>query len=109
MGKSYDKVTPAMCPTLSAQRILGGKWNLPILYFLEREGTLRFGELQRRMPYLTQTTLSRQLKELVACGMIVRNDYREVPPWVDYTLTPKGRSFLPILHQMLDWAARWDE
>lgn len=91
------------CATIARiQKILGGKWKIEILFNISLK-TMRFGELQRQIGEITQSTLTKQLRELEADGFISRNIYREIPPKVEYSLTELGQSFVPILKQMKDW------
>ncbi|MCE1247832.1 MAG: helix-turn-helix transcriptional regulator [Firmicutes bacterium] len=83
--------------------IVGGKWKLKIIYELACEKVERYGELKRNIPGITHKMLSSQLKELEQDGMIIRTEYPQIPPKVEYSLSPKGKSFLPILNQMCDW------
>ncbi len=85
-----------ICPYTTAQKILSGKWTLLILYYLSTR-TMRFGELQRALPEMTQATLSRQLQEMEQNGLIVRTAYNQIPPKVEYSLDKPGRDFLPVL------------
>lgn len=96
------------CPIMTAQQILSGKWSIAILYYLG-EGTLRFGELQRKLPFLTQSTLSRQLKELVTQKLVIRTDYQTIPPKVEYSLSKAGCEFIPIIKALEEWAERYEE
>ena len=90
------------CPFVTSQKLLQGKWSILIMHYLS-EGTLRFGELQSRMPEVTHSTLSAQLKRLEEEGLVDRRAYSEVPPRVEYTLTPIGASFQPVLDSIEDW------
>ena len=92
------------CKTMSAlQKILGGKWKLEILYYVGVEEVRRFGSLRRRLGEITESSLTKQLRELEADGFLHRQDFQEVPPHVEYTLTPLGESFLSVLHFMKAW------
>ena len=91
-------------PMSSLQSVLGGKWKILILWYVSFYGIQRFGELRRRLDGITQSTLTRQLRELEADGFLHREAYPEVPPRVEYSLTAMGESFVPILHEMLVWS-----
>ena len=84
------------------QKVLGGKWKIEILYYISIK-TRRFGELQRQIGGITQSTLTKQLRELEADGFISRYIYQEIPPKVEYSLTDLGKSFVPILEHMKRW------
>lgn len=103
-----SKACAANCPILMAQKLLRGKWSIAILYYL-REGPLRFGELQRKLPFLTQSALSRQLKELAAHKLIVRTDYQTIPPKVEYSLSAAGKDFLPVIKSLETWAEQYEK
>ncbi len=95
-GKEYR------CTVEVTLQIIGGKWKSVLLWHLSHK-TLRFSQLQRRLPDCTQKMLTQQLRELEADGMIHRQVYAEVPPRVEYSLTPRGVSVVPILGLMCDW------
>ena len=84
------------CPFYTTQRLIQGKWAILILHYLS-EGPLRFNALQRKMPKMTHATLSNQLKQLEAEGLIARTVYGDIPPKVEYSLTELGRAFGPVL------------
>jgi DNA-binding HxlR family transcriptional regulator len=86
------------CPYVTVQKIFSGKWSILIIYYL-MERTFRFGELQRRLPGITQATLTKQLRFLEEFGMIERYVYPEVPPKVEYSLSKTGKEFIPVLEQ----------
>lgn len=90
-------------PFLNTLAVIEGKWKLRIMYELACETILRYGELKRNLQPITHKMLSTQLKELEHDGMIIRKEYPQVPPKVEYSLSPKGLTFLPILDQMCDW------
>lgn len=92
------------CKTMSTlQKMLGGKWKLEILYYIAFQDVHRFGELRRRIGEITESSLTKQLRELEADGFINRYDYKEVPPKVEYTLTGLGKSFMSVLDYMKTW------
>lgn len=94
------------CPVEATLDVIGGKWKGVILYHL-LDGTLRFGTLRRLLPDVTPRMLTLQLRELEADGLIERTVYAEVPPRVDYRLTPFGESLRPIIIQLRDWGATY--
>lgn len=84
-------------------RCIGGKAKPLILYTLIQEGTKRFNELMRSITQISQKTLSNQLRELESDGLIQRKCFAEVPPRVEYSITKKGETLLPILELMCEW------
>ena len=90
------------CAVERTLSLIDGKWKIVVLYKLLR-GTLRFNELRRLMPLVTQRMLTHQLRELEADGLIVRTVYAQVPPRVEYSLSPRGRSLEPVLMAMKEW------
>ncbi|MCX7709538.1 MAG: helix-turn-helix transcriptional regulator [Clostridia bacterium] len=90
------------CPMGVSIKILSGKWKIYILWYL-RNGAVRFNELQRKLPRITQKTLTQQLRELEMDGIIVRQVYPEVPPRVEYSLSKLGESIKPLLASMCKW------
>jgi DNA-binding HxlR family transcriptional regulator len=101
-----DTVMPQKAPRVqgcSVERtmsLIDGKWKIIVLYKLLR-GTLRFNELRRLIPSITQRMLTHQLLE--ADGLVVRTVYAQVPPRVEYTLSVRGRSLEPVLMAMKEW------
>ena len=88
---------------MTAQKVLTGKWSMYIMHLLS-DGPVRFNELQRRMPEeMTHTTLSRQLKALESYGLIVRKEYSQVPPRVEYSLSEIGSKFSAVLAELEIW------
>ena len=83
--------------------IVGGKWKIMILCVIDREGTIRYGELKRRIFGITNTMLANSLKELEETGLVDRKQYMEMPVRVEYSLTPKAESIVPILLELKKW------
>ena len=83
--------------------IINGKWKLKIIYELACEQILRYGELKRNISFITHKMLSAQLKELENDGIIMRKEYPQIPPKVEYSLSPKGMSLVPIVDEMCKW------
>ena len=89
--------------------MIGGKWRLVILYWLVEYDTIRFNELQRKIGTITYKTLSTELKEMEADGLIIRREYPQIPPKVEYSLSEKGRSLLPTMEIMCKWGTENSE
>ena len=83
--------------------MLSGKWKILILWYVAFYRVQRFGALLRRLDGITQSTLTRQLRELEADGMVHRELYHQVPPKTEYSLTQRGVSFVPVLNAMCAW------
>lgn len=82
-----------------------GKWKLSIIFNLKQSATIRFSDLHRSLPGISQKVLTSQLRALENDGLINRKIYPEVPPRVEYSLTDKGLSLYPVLRLLADWAA----
>jgi DNA-binding HxlR family transcriptional regulator len=95
-----------LCPYVTSQKILTGKWSLLIMHHLSH-GPLRFNELQRRLPDLTQTTLTKQLRGLEESALIIRTVYAQIPPKVEYTLSDIGLKFQPVLDSLEIWGKEY--
>lgn len=107
-GKKFLKreVMAHCVPMSILQSVLGGKWKFLILWYIALDGTLRFSELLRRIDGITQSTLTKQLRELEDDRFILRKVYPEVPPKVEYSLAATGKSFVPVLTQMMLWSQK---
>lgn len=102
----YD-TTPG-CAVEATLEVVGGKWKGVLLFHL-LQGTKRFGELRRFLPGVTQRILTQQLRELEQDGVIGRKVFAEVPPRVEYSMTPFGCSLEPIIRLMHEWGSRYLE
>lgn len=91
-------------PMSKLQSVIGGKWKILILWYVSFYKVQRFGELLRRLDGITQSTLTKQLRELESDGFLHREIYKEIPPKVEYSLTQLGESFLPVLQTMMTWS-----
>ena len=98
---SYE--TQLTCPIQRTIALMGDKWKILVFIALSA-GPMRFGHIQRALAGVTAKVLTRQLRDLEKDGFLTRTVYAEVPPRVEYTLTDLGRSFLPIVEQLKDWA-----
>ena len=91
------------CPVETTLTLISDKWKVLILRDL-LSGTKRFSELKRSIGAVSQKVLTAQLRQMEDSGLLTRTVYPEVPPRVEYTLTPLGESFAPLLHTMLEWS-----
>ena len=98
-----------ICPYLTSQKLLNGKWSIYLLFLLQ-DGPLRFNEIRRRMPEnLTHTTLSRQLKLLEKEGLVTRTVLSDIPPSVEYNLSGIGVRFGHVLEALGGWGREYIE
>ncbi len=95
--------TDTQCPVMITSRVIGGKWKARIVWALTREGVLRFAEIRRACPPISDRILSKELKELEGSGIISRTEYAVVPPKTEYRLTPHGHTLRPIMAAMAAW------
>ncbi|MFP8966769.1 winged helix-turn-helix transcriptional regulator [Pokkaliibacter sp. CJK22405] len=91
------------CAVEAAISLIDGKWKCVILWHLRESGVLRFNELRRNLPGVTQRMLTNQLRELEVDGLIEREVYPQVPPKVEYSLSERGKSLSPILEALKAW------
>ena len=108
MERTYGDDNIENCPVASVQKIVRGKWTMVIVFFLS-QGTLRFGELSRKMPQVTQANLTKELRMLEEYRIIHREIYKEIPPKVEYSLTESGVKFLPVLEALEKWAIEYEK
>jgi len=93
------------CPVEAALEVIGGKWKGVVLYHLLTD-TIRFNELRRLIPEVTQRMLTKQLRELEADHLIVRKVYPEVPPKVEYSMSEYGKTLAPVVNALKDWGTK---
>lgn len=93
-----------ICPIRNVVARFGDKWSLLVLLVIDGEGVVRFNELGRMIPDISTRVLSTSLKTLEADGLIDRKVYAQVPPKVEYTLTETGKSLIPLIMQLTEWA-----
>jgi DNA-binding HxlR family transcriptional regulator len=94
------------CGLEAALAVIGGKWKFLILFNLALGGTQRFGDLRRAVVGISEKMLIQELKELELDGIVIRKDYHEVPPRVDYTLTSFGRDLADATRPLCEWGSR---
>lgn len=95
------------CPLEYGLAIFGGKWKSRIICVLAAQAPFWYSVLRKEMGNITDAVLSSTLKELMADGMVLRTSYDEIPPRVEYQLTEKGMSVVPILQQICQWAGAY--
>lgn len=97
------------CPVRRALEMLSGKWRTHVLYELCRRERCRFGELKKGIPKITSTMLSTTLKGLEKLDIVRREQFNEIPPHVEYSLTEKGKDLLPVFTELAKWAEKYGE
>lgn len=90
-------------PFAYTMSLIGGKWKMHILFWLWHKDILRYSELKRALEGVTHKMLSSQLKELERDGLIARHEYPQVPPKVEYSLTDRGKTLMPLLSEICKW------
>ena len=101
---SGENIYDTECPILWAMSVIGQKWKLPILWYIRSKGTIRYNELRRKVVGITSTMLTKCLVELEGSGLVHREQYAEIPPRVEYSLTEQGKTLLPALDELYRWA-----
>lgn len=96
-----------VCRIGQALEIFNGKWRARVSFELSRKETYRFGELKKAIPQVTNTMLTSTLKDLEGMGIVHREQFNEIPPHVEYSLTESGRALLPIFYEMSKWADKY--
>ena len=105
MEKNSDR--PALSPACAMFERFGSRWTLLVLLTLHEQGVLRFSELRRAVPgTVSERMLAATVRDLEAAGLVARQVWPEVPPRVEYSLTPKAQSLVPLLEQLLEWAEK---
>ncbi|OLN30812.1 winged helix-turn-helix transcriptional regulator [Desulfosporosinus metallidurans] len=106
MGQGDEVFSAPFEYTLS---IIGGKWKMIIMFWLSKRKIMRYGELKKSIKGITHKMLSSQLKELESEGIIIRKEYHQIPPKVEYSLSEKGETLMPILEAMCNWGHAYFE
>lgn len=97
------------CPLEYGLSIFGGKWKSRIICVLAKKDILRYSEIRKEMTNITDAVLATSLKELTLDGIIKRKQFDEIPPRVEYSLSSKGKSIIPILQTICQWADAYQE
>jgi DNA-binding HxlR family transcriptional regulator len=95
----------AKCPITSTMLAIGGRWKLIIIWHL-RNGALRYNELKKAIPNISEKMLIQQLKELEKANWVIKRNYHEIPPRTDYSLSKLAKSFTPILENIYSWGIK---
>ena len=94
-----------ICPIVYAMNIIGQKWKIPILWNISEYESLHYNELRRLIAPITNTVLTRCLRELEEDGIVLRLNHNTIPPSVEYRLTERGRSLMPALRELFRWGS----
>lgn len=95
------------CPMRRTLELLSGKWRTHVIYELCKRPSSRFSELKRAVPRITNTMLTATLRDLESCGIVCREQFNEIPPHVEYSLTEKGRALLPVFFELAKWGENY--
>lgn len=94
------------CPLQKTLALFQGRWTLQVIFELSKAKNLRFGELKKRIPRVTNTMLTSTLRNLEKCNLVTRIQYNEIPPHVEYALSEAGRDMYPIFVEMAKWGKK---
>ena len=95
------------CPMRRTLEMLSGKWRTHLIYELCKHPACRFGELKKAVPRITNTMLTQTLRDLEKLGIVHREQFNEIPPHVEYSLTEKGRALLPVFTEIAKWGEKY--
>lgn len=102
----HKETTVNIKPFAYSMSIINGKWKMHILFWLWKKEILRYGELKKNLGNVTHKMLSSQLKELERDELIIRKEYTQIPPKVEYFLSDKGMSLMPVLEELCKWGCK---
>ena len=106
MEEQLEKISPScceICPVMHALDIIGGKWRIPIMWHIYVAKSIRYNELKRSVPGITNIMLTRSLQSLEEHGLVKRIEYNKIPPHVEYSLTDLCEELLPALKIINEW------
>ena len=109
MKKELTGEVSEKCPMRRTLELLSGKWRAHIIYELCKQPSCRFGELKKAIPRITNTMLSATLRDLEEAGIVHREQFNEIPPHVEYSLTEKGKALLPVFTELARWGEAYME
>lgn len=102
----FNETMPATCPIIYSMQIIGSKWKIPILWYLMLKDGQHYNELKRSVGGITNTMLTKSLRELEADGLVNRISYGTVPPSVTYHLTDLGKEFILTMGELFEWGKK---
>ena len=97
------------CPVTPLLLMLQGRWKSQLMYEMCIYDTVRFGQLKKDLPGITNTMLTKALRELEEDGLISREQFNEIPPHVEYSLTEMGRGLLPVFYAIMNWGFEYED
>lgn len=103
LNRIMTKEVSDNCPMRRTLELLSGKWRTHVIYELCKKEKCRFGELKKAMPRITNTMLTTTLRDLEEVGIVCREQFNEIPPHVEYSLTEKGKALLPVFTELAKW------
>ena len=108
MDKKIDTLPEdiANCPIYKTMELFQGKWTVWVLFELNKNGTIRFGDLRKAIPNISNTMLASTLKDLEERGLVERIQYNEIPPRVEYTATEKAKDLQTVFEAMAVWGQK---
>lgn len=104
--RKTQHVCSEMCPVTRALEVIGGKWKLPIIWKISAAKSIRYNELKRSIPGITNIMLTRSLQSLEEHGLVKRIEYNKIPPHVEYSLTDACQDLLPALVIINEWGKK---
>lgn len=109
LNRVLSEEVSSRCPMRRTLEMLSGKWRTHIIYELCKHPSCRFGELKKAMPRITNTMLTNTLRDLEELGIVHREQFNEIPPHVEYSLTEKGKALLPVFTELAKWGEEYLE
>ena len=101
--KSGELKPEDICPVMYAMSLIGQKWKINILWHLADDGPQRYNALKRGLPGITNVVLTKCLTEMAEHDLIYRDQQKDIPPVVEYSLTERGKTLIPILYEIHEW------
>lgn len=102
-----DEPATENCPVSRTLKLLSGRWTSYVIYELQKHESIRFGELKNKLDGITNSMLSSTLKTLEAEGIVIREQFNEIPPHVEYSLSEAGRDMMAIYYEIAKWGEKY--